>query len=302
MGTIRNTNILSELVVKTAMRRQIVKLPPEASLEQCIRHFIKFKVNGLLVSDEQDTITGVVSKTDIMGAYYARLPIETPVVDIMSSPPLFCREDESLEQVLNTMRESRVYRLYVHNATAKVSGVIAYPDIVGVLYTYCRECPQSRWQHNRHSEGSGGPRRFKVKEIMTPSVTTFSVYDTLMTIMEGLSANKIGAVLICNQEDQPTGVVSKTDLILAYRRGVSTDLAASQIMNTPIQRVNQEECLENALQQLIFSQLHRIFVFKGEPDNFVGVLSLSDAARMHSGSCRACIMSRIRLEAGNAQE
>ena len=302
MGTIRNTNILSELVVKTAMRRQIVKLLPEASLEQCIRHFIKFKVNGLLVSDEQDTITGVVSKTDIMGAFYAGLPIESPVLDVMSSPPLFCREDESLEQVLNTMRESRVYRLYVHNAMAKVSGVIAYPDIVGVLYTYCRECPQSRWQHNRHSEGSGGPRRFKVKEIMTPSVTTFSVYDTLMTIMEGLSANKIGAVLICNQEDQPTGVVSKTDLILAYRRGVSTDLAASQIMNTPIQRVNQEECLENALQQLIFSQLHRIFVFKGEPDNFVGVLSLSDAARMHSGSCRACIMSRIRLEAVHAQE
>ena len=165
-----------------------MKLPPEASLTQCIRHLIKFRVNGLLVSDKEEAITGVVSKTDIMGAFYAGLPIEGPVSDIMSSPPIFCREEESLEQVLSTMRESRVYRLYVHNSMERVSGVIAYPDIVGLLYTYCRECPQSRWQHSRRSGVSKEVRRFKVREIMTLSVTKFGDDDTLASIMEGLSA------------------------------------------------------------------------------------------------------------------
>ena len=32
------------------------------------------------------------------------------------------------------------------------------------------------------------------------------------------------------------------------------------------------------------------------PQNIVGVLSLSDAARIRSGSCHACVSSRIRVE------
>jgi predicted transcriptional regulator len=296
MATIHTTNILSELVVKEAMRRQIVKLPPEASLAQCIRYLIKYKVNGLLVADAESTLTGVVSKTDLMGAYYAGLPIATPVQDIMTSPPLFCLEDESLERILQTMRQRSVYRLYVRNAMSDITGVIAYPDIVGVLYTYCRRCPQSRLNHKLRVQDCQEARRIQVKEVMTPSVTAFGIDETLLTVMEGLSANRIGAVLLHDQNGSPKGVVSKTDLIVAYLRGMPAEGAAVEIMKTPIQMVDQEEHLEMTLQKLIFSQLHRIFVYREEQDNIVGVLSLSDAARMRSGSCQACILSRIRLE------
>jgi len=37
---------------------------------------------------------GMVSKTDIMGAFYVGLPVETPLADIMVGPPLFCYPDE----------------------------------------------------------------------------------------------------------------------------------------------------------------------------------------------------------------
>jgi len=131
---------------------------------------------------------------------------------------------------------------------------------------------------------------------MTPSVMAFGVNDTLMTIMEGLSSSRIGAVLIRDLAEKPVGVVSKTDLVLAYRRGLPTDEPACRIMSSPVRTVNQEEYLENAIQTLIFSQVHRIFVCGPSPDEVTGVLSLSDAARMRSGSCQACIMSRIKVE------
>ena len=295
MGTIRTVSVLSELNVKAAMRRQIVTLAPENSLEQCIRYLIKYKISGLLITDEQATRTGVISKTDLMGAYYAGLPVETSAQDIMSSPPLFCQETQSLEQTLATMRQSSVYRLYVKDTTGQVTGVIAYPDIVGLLYSYCRECLQSRWQKGRHLEEKS-TRSNKVKEIMFPVLGSQGVKDTLATIIEELSANSTGAVLIRDRRGKPAGVVSKTDLIIAYRRRTPVDWTAGQIMTTPIQRIDQEEYLESALQRLIFSQLHRIFVFKGDRDNLVGVLSLSDAARIRSGTCQACVSSRIRVE------
>ncbi len=296
MGTFRDKNLLSELSVRESMRHQLVTLPVDATLEQSIRHLVKFKVSGLLITDHESGPVGVLSKADLMGAYYAGLPVEGPVSDIMMTPPLFCSEEESLEQILETMRDSRVYRLYVQDKTEMVSGIIAYPDIVGMLYSFCRECDQSKWQRLKNSEEPDDYLRFKVREIMTSSVSTCSIQDDLTTIMEGLSSNQIGAVLVIDSENKPVGVVSKTDLILAYRRGVRQDVRANEIMSSPVRSIDQKECLETALHQLIFSQLNRLFVSNEESATMVGVLSLSDAARMRSGSCHACIMSRIKVE------
>jgi len=91
-----------------------------------------------LTADGKDNPSGVVSKTDVMGAYYAGLPIDSPLEHIMNAPPLFCRRDDSLDSALNQMRSNSIYRIYVLEPDAdNVVGVLAYPDIVGLLYRYC---------------------------------------------------------------------------------------------------------------------------------------------------------------------
>jgi signal-transduction protein with cAMP-binding, CBS, and nucleotidyltransferase domain len=296
MGKIREKTVLSELNVKEAMRRQLVTLPVDSTLEQSIRHLIKFKVSALLIVGEESTPVGVLSKTDLIGAYYADMSVNEPVSSIMASPPFFCSEADTLEDVLQTMRQNRVYRLYVRDPAGLVSGIIAYPDIVGMLYSFCRDCPQSKWQRAKKTDSSTELLRFKVKELMTPSVMSCSTEDSLTTVLESISVNQVGALLIVDSTANPVGVVSKTDLILAFRRGVPVTAKAAEIMTRPVRSIDQEECLETALHKLIFSQLHRLFVSAKDPLNMVGVLSLSDAARMRSGSCHACVLSRIKVE------
>ena len=46
---------------------------------------------------------------------------------------------------------------------------------------------------------------------------------------------------------------------------------------------------------MIFWDVHRLFVARGEIQEIIGVLSLSDAARFRSGTCRACLVSRIAV-------
>jgi CBS domain-containing protein len=84
--------------------------------------------------------------------------------------------------------------------------------------------------------------------------------------------------------------------MMAYRHGVSMDTPSKEIMSRPVHVCDQEADLASAIQHMIYSDIHRIFVFKGDSRNIVGTLSLSDAARVRSGSCRACVSSRIRLE------
>jgi len=51
--------------------------------------------------------------------------------------------------------------------------------------------------------------------------------------------------------------------------------------------------LSDAIQLMLLKDVQRIFIHADDPTNIVGVLSLSDAARFRSGSCRACTSSRL---------
>lgn len=106
---------------------------------------------------------------------------------------------------------------------------------------------------------------------------------------------RFGALLITDSARVPCGVISKTDLVLAYRRGIDGRTPAESIMSSPVCSCGEKQLLENAIQQMILTDIHRIFVYGETPEQTVGVLSLTDTARRRSGSCHACVSSRITV-------
>ena len=263
-----------------------------------IRKLIKFKINAFLVTGEDGSPLGVVSKTDIMGAYYAELPIESPLEHIMVSPPIYCNPGDSLESALDTMRSHRIYRLYVCSESEdKVVGTLAYPDIVGLLYGYCRSCDRSVMNRKKTLQENPDEISIRVKDIMTGPVVWFYDTDDLFKIMEGISEHRCGAVLIKDSEVVPISVISKTDLVLAYSRRIPTGTQAKNILSSSrVLSCEDSTFLEDAIRKMILSDLQRLFVWAESNENIIGVISLSDAARVRSGSCHACISSRIKVE------
>jgi predicted transcriptional regulator len=286
-------NVMQDLTVKAAMRRLIINLNAEASLEKAISYAIKYKVNAILVTDADREALGVVTKTDFMGAYYAGLPLDTPVDSIMVGPPLLCHLEDTLDSALDTMRTHKIHRLYVwEDEPQQAVGVLAYPDIVGLLYRYCHRCDRNLLRKRGDSQYPLADR-YRLREVMTPGVYSRKVNDSLHQVMEGLAAHKFGALLITGESGEPAGVISKTDLILAYKHRIPPDALAATVMTGRVQACDCDDILVNALRQMIFSDLSRLFVYKESPQNIVGVFSLSDAARFRSGTCRACVSSRI---------
>lgn len=290
-------NTLRNLSVGRAMRRQIICLDQHKSIGLGINTIIKHKVNALLTVDSQQQPVGVVSKTDIMGAYYAGLPIESPLEHIMLSPPLFCKVEDSLETALEQMRTNKVYRLYVtDDQSGELVGALAYPDIVGLLYQYCHQCQYSHLNRSKKPDKTKDILRFKVRELMTTGVKSLPMHETLTTVMEALSAYRFGAMLITDDNGRTAGVISKTDLALNYKHGVDPTIAAHKVMSVPVHTCNADSLLEDAIKKMILADIHRLFVHEGHSDNLIGVLSLTDAARGRSGSCHGCVSSRIKIE------
>ncbi|MFZ2446980.1 MAG: CBS domain-containing protein [Syntrophobacteraceae bacterium] len=295
MPVIEPKRMLSELTVREAMRRITVSIPADASIEHVIRCAIKNKINAILTTDDKLEPLGVVSKTDVMGAYYAGISLRSPVRLIMSTPPFYCMPEDTLEQALNIMRTKMVHRLYVPGESAgRGTGVISYPDIVGLLYRYCHRCERNLLRQ-RQLAGLDDSNLLKVREVMTQQVRTQDEDESLMRVMEALAAHRFGALLITGGEGAPVGVISKTDLVLAYKHGLPPTRNAGTVMRTPVRSCSQEEDLVQAIRGMIFSDIQRVFVYRDVRENIVGVLSLSDAAQARSGSCRACISSRIEV-------
>jgi predicted transcriptional regulator len=288
-------NTLSGKIVASAMRRRINRLNRDSTISSAISILIKYKIGGLLVMDEFERPAGVVSKTNIVGAYYAALPLDSPLEHIMTSPPLFCKIDEPLENALETMKDNQVYRLYVMDPEDdSVVGALAYPDIVGMLYEFCSRCPKSLFCQTNDSAVNKIERAL-IGDCMTREINSVGSDNLLHQVLEKLSMYHIGAILVTDNAGRGVGVISKTDLILAYNHGVALDTPAADVMSVPVRSCREDDLLEKAIRSMIFSDVHRLFVRGAQTEDFVGVFSLTDAARNRSGSCQACISSRIQI-------
>ena len=293
MPRVEKRSVLSGISVKEAMRRQVIRLSQSAPIDYGINRMIKYKINSVLITDENQYPVGVVSKTDVMSAFYAGLPIGAPIENIMVGPLLFCYPDDELESSLDTMQQHGVHRLYVRGSDShEVVGVVAYPDIVGLLYRYCRACDRGLLKARRRTEEDQF-QRLRIKDVMTADVTAYLEKDGLAQVIEGLIEHRFGAVLIRNEAGQAVGVVSKSDLIVAYKHGVTVDARAADVMSRPVVSSEADTQLADAIQQMLLKDVQRLFVHGQDPGQIVGILSLSDSARFRSGSCRACTSSRL---------
>ena len=212
----------------------------------------------------------------------------------MAAPLLTCFIDDGLEDALNTMVNNRVHQLFVVGADAgRFEGMLNYGDILGVVFQICRTCRKNRQRHVMDGAGHHQPVETAVSEVMTASVITCKVGDDLFQVMESLTAHRMSAVLVTGDDGRPVGVISKTNLVAAWHRGISSDAKAVAAMTYPVISCDRNDPINKALVRMLVGDMGRIFVHDGSPDEMVGVLSLSDAANHRSGTCRACISSRM---------
>jgi CBS domain-containing protein len=285
-------SVLSGVRVESAMRRQVVRGLQSASLSACINQMIKHKVGALLIVDGRNRPVGVLSKTDLISAYYAQLPVDTPVGDIVAGAPAFCYPDDLLEEAIDHMQAEGIHRIYVRGAhIEQIVGTLSYLDVVGLLYRYCRNCRNSVFRPRQEDPLTA--RRLQVREVMSSRVHSARHTSSLGEIIETLTSSRCGAALLVDGATQPAGVISKTDLVLAYKHGRPIGTPAADIMQHPVLSCRADSLLADALQQMLIRDVQRLFVRPGDAHRIVGVLSLSDSARFRSGSCRACMPSRL---------
>ncbi|BBO88615.1 cyclic nucleotide-binding/CBS domain-containing protein [Desulfosarcina ovata] len=294
MPVARTRSVLSGMRVREAMRRQMVIGRAFETARRGVARMIKYKSDCLLITDDEGASAGVVTKTDMTGAYYVGLPVDTLLGEIMMGPPTCCFPDDPLEDALETMGREQVHQLFVKGADAdQMEGVLTYGDILGLVYRYCRRCNKSRFRKDARRGDGQPPDEALVETVMTTEVPTCGIHDDLFHVMEMLSAQPMHAALINDPEGRSAGVISKSDLVMGWYREVDPQTTASMVMSRPVHACHRRDSLTDAIGRMLLADLGRIFVHDSDPTHIVGVMSLADAARHRSGTCRACVSSRL---------
>lgn len=125
----------------------------------------------------------------------------------------------------------------------------------------------------------------RVRELMQPDVKTVRsdapVNEALVTISDA----HISALPVVDAAGRMVGVISSTDILTSEaetrnaheRQMLLEDTLVQEIMTVSPLTVSPEADVREAAQQMLYAEVHRLFVTSG--DRLVGVISTTDVVR-----------------------
>src|SRR5262249_6548735 len=122
-STVRRHEVMR---VKDIMTKIVVTIPAETSVENAAR-IMKANGVGLLPIGDKHWITGVMTDRDITVRVTAenKDAKHTMVKDVMTTPALYCFDDEDVEKACFKMSDEHIRRLLVFDRQRDIVGILS---------------------------------------------------------------------------------------------------------------------------------------------------------------------------------
>jgi CBS domain-containing protein len=115
--------------VREAMTRDVRLIKPDQSIREAARAMAELDI-GVLPVEENDRLVGMITDRDITVRAVAQgLGPDTPVREVMSPEVKYCFEDQSIDEVTESMGENRIRRLPVLNRDKRLVGILSLGDL-----------------------------------------------------------------------------------------------------------------------------------------------------------------------------
>jgi CBS domain-containing protein len=117
-------------VIHAKPSQDVVTISPEATVRELIALLAEHNVGALVVSDDGEHVSGIVSERDVVRHLHAdEAVLETPVSRIMTAEVRTCAGTDGVTDLMQTMTEHRIRHVPVV-ADGKLTGIISIGDVV----------------------------------------------------------------------------------------------------------------------------------------------------------------------------
>lgn len=116
--------------IRDVMTPQVTTCPPDARLTEIARIMRDEDIGSVPIA-EDDRLVGMVTDRDIVLRAVAdgNGVDQRTARDVMSARILYCRDDQSVDEVLRNMGEQQVRRLPVVNREDRLVGIVSLGDL-----------------------------------------------------------------------------------------------------------------------------------------------------------------------------
>jgi len=144
-----------QLKVRDIMTTEVVTVRPETALREAARMLLDLRISGLPVIDTDNRLLGIVTEADFLCAMgipchhpshnlwqtletmFRHQPMqrEKPekVADIMVSQAITLQPEDTLHDVIETMKRHHIKRVIVTDAQQQIQGIVTRSNLVQVL-------------------------------------------------------------------------------------------------------------------------------------------------------------------------
>lgn len=111
--------------------RDVLAIPPEATLFEAARVLTLNRIGALLVRDTKGALTGIISERDIVRAIAEEgaSALALTVAERMTKDVATCEENDTIAEIMETMTRCRFRHMPVIEG-GRVAGIVSIGDVV----------------------------------------------------------------------------------------------------------------------------------------------------------------------------
>jgi CBS domain-containing protein len=130
------------LQAKTIMKRDVITVRPQDTLDQVIQILVDKNITGIPVVNEDNTPVGVITEKDVLKYMLEEDAIshltdsnlcEHTVYHAMTADVVTFDEDAALEQVCECLVNRNFRRVPIVDKSGKLVGIISRKDIIAII-------------------------------------------------------------------------------------------------------------------------------------------------------------------------
>jgi len=221
---------LPDVKVDQIMTRDVVTVPPEATLAEVVEKLLDKPYTALPVVDSAGRLVGIISDTDLLErgdmevsislkratdpqlarALIARLQQNLRTVSqVMTAEPVTLGPQASLSAAARLMGKRKLKRLPVVNGDKRLVGMLSRFDLLKALAA--SHLPQSASPTQTDHPHTGGLQT--VADVMDRSVPTVGPEALLSEVLTLVTSDKSQRVVVIDADRHVVGIISDTDLV-----------------------------------------------------------------------------------------
>jgi len=203
---------LSKIPVKEIMKKNLITVVADQQdfLHQCAARMVTFKIGSIVVTDEEGSLVGITTQTDITKAFGDTYAGRYKVSDYMSKNVVTCRNSDYLKYALGILNRNNVSRLVVTDNNGHVNGVIT----TNTFLTHSEYFKQSD-SEDRDYLLTKNSSSTEVESLIKNEILTVEPDDDLANAAHLMVKNKISGIPV-TANDSLDGVVTKFDIVRAF--------------------------------------------------------------------------------------